>query len=46
MQYTLITSKGRIMQFYLKAVAELYQQIEGGTLIDSRVIDTEAQTVL
>ena len=45
MQYTLITSKGRIMQFYLKAVAELYQQIEGGTLFDNSVVQKVEETV-
>lgn len=46
MRYTLITSKGRIMQFYILATAELYQQLEGGILVDSKVIDKVAETVL
>ena len=33
MRYTLITKAGRIRQFYVLAVAELYQQLEGGVLI-------------
>jgi hypothetical protein len=45
MTYTLITSKGRIRQFYLKAVAELYQQIEGGTLFDNSVAQKAEETV-
>lgn len=32
MQYTLITKSGKIMQFYVKAVAELYQQLHGGNI--------------
>lgn len=37
MKYTLITRKGRVMQFYVRAMAELYLLNEGGTLIDSQV---------
>ena len=45
MKYTLITPKGRIMQFYVKAVAELYLSIEGGTLFDNSVVQTAETTV-
>ena len=45
MKYTLITAKGRIMQFYVKSVAELYQNIEGGTLFDNSVVQTAETTV-
>ena len=45
MQYTLITPKGRIMQFYLKAVAEMYLVIEGGTLFDNSVAQKVEETV-
>lgn len=38
MQYTLITSSGKIMQFYLRAVAELYQTIYGGVVVDGTVV--------
>ena len=41
MPYTLITSKGKIMQFYIKATAELYQQINGGVVFTQQVLDTE-----
>jgi hypothetical protein len=33
MKYTLITSKGKVYTFYLKAVAETYQRAYGGTII-------------
>ena len=45
MKYTLITRKGRIMQFYVLAVAELYLSIEGGTLFDNSVVQTAETTV-
>ena len=32
MKYVLITKTGRVMCFYLKSVAELYQTINGGVL--------------
>jgi hypothetical protein len=45
MQYTLITSKGKIMQFYVKSVADLYQTINGGVVITQQIlVDTTAQT--
>jgi hypothetical protein len=38
MQYTLITSKGKVMQFYVKSVAELYQSINGGVVFTQQVL--------
>lgn len=46
MQYTLITKTGKIMQFYVKAVAEMYQAINGGVVFTQQVLQEEtAQTV-
>lgn len=39
MQYTLITPTGRIYQFFVKAVAELYLLNNGGTLITNAVLE-------
>jgi hypothetical protein len=39
MQYTLIMPNGKIMHFYLKGVAELYQRINGGVVITPQVLD-------
>jgi len=33
MKYVLITKNGKIMQFYIKAVAETYRSIHGGTIV-------------
>jgi hypothetical protein len=33
MNYTLIKPNGTEMKFYLRAVAELYQQIHGGRIV-------------
>ena len=33
MKYTLIASNGKVYTFFIKAVAETYQQAYGGTLI-------------
>jgi hypothetical protein len=47
MKYTLITSKGKVYTFYVKAVAETYQQAYGGVIVlDDILVDTAAQTVL
>lgn len=40
MQYTLITKSGKIMQFYLKGVADLYQSINGGVVFTQQVLKT------
>jgi hypothetical protein len=41
MQYTLITKSGKIMQFYLKEVADLYQSINGGVVFTQQVLKTQ-----
>lgn len=33
MQYTLINANGKIRTFFILAVAELYQRIEGGVIV-------------
>jgi hypothetical protein len=40
MKYTLITSTGRVMQFHIRAVADLYQTINGGVVITQQVLET------
>ena len=45
MQYTLITKQGRIMQFYIKSVAELYQSINGGVVITQQILVDETVDV-
>jgi hypothetical protein len=46
MQYTLITSQGKIMQFYLRDVADMYQLLNGGVVITQQIlVDDLAQTV-
>lgn len=45
MQYTLITKNGKIMQFYIKDVAELYQQINGGVVLTQQILDTVEKIV-
>lgn len=42
MNYTLIKPNGTEMKFYLRAVAELYQQINGGRIVgvpELRLVD-------
>ena len=43
MEYTLITKTGRVMQFYILNVAELYQALNGGVIV-SRDIFTKDLT--
>jgi hypothetical protein len=39
MKYTLITRNGRIMQFYVESVAQLYQSLNGGVVFTQQVLD-------
>ena len=45
MQYTLITAQGKIMQFYIKSVAEMYQTINGGVVITQQILVDETAVV-
>ena len=45
MKYTLITRNGKVLTFFLKAVAETYQQAYGGQLITADIlVDEVAQS--
>jgi hypothetical protein len=47
MQYTLITKTGKIMQFYVLSVAELYRNLNGGVVFTQQVlVDETAQTAV
>ena len=41
MRYTLITKLGKIMVFHIKEVAEGYQLIYGGTIVDQAIMEPE-----
>lgn len=41
MQYTLLTKNGKIMQFFVKSVAEMYQTIYGGVVVTQQVLEVE-----
>lgn len=41
MKYTVIYPTGKIMVFYVKAVAELYATINNGTLVCESVFEKE-----
>ena len=38
MRFTLITKNGRIMQFYVQSVAEMYRNLYGGVLVSEDVL--------
>ena len=40
MKYILIMKTGKVMTFYVKAVAELYLTIYGGTLVPEEIFET------
>ena len=46
MRYTLITSKGVEMKFYLVEMANLYQNIYGGIVSDSQAPKTSTNIVV
>lgn len=45
MRYTLITKTGKIMQFYVKSVADLYQSLNGGVVITQQILVDETVEV-
>jgi len=47
MKYTLITARGRVYTFYVKALAETYQQAYGGVIVsDEILVDKVVQTAV
>jgi hypothetical protein len=38
MKYTVITAKGRVLTFFIRAVAETYVQAYGGKLISTEIL--------
>jgi hypothetical protein len=44
MKYTLITSNGKVYTFFIKTVAEQFQQAYGGVVFTQQVLET-AETV-
>lgn len=38
MNYTLITNKGKVYTFYVKALAEQFQQAYGGVVVTQQVL--------
>jgi hypothetical protein len=42
MKFTLITATGKVMTFFIKSVAETYQQAYGGVIVTNEVF---AETV-
>jgi hypothetical protein len=43
MKYTLITSNGKVLTFFIKAVAETFQQAYGGKIITAGILIKENQ---
>lgn len=38
MSYTVITRKGTVKQFYIRSVAELYRNINGGVVFSQQIL--------
>lgn len=38
MKFTLITGNGKVLTFFIRAVAETYQQAYGGVIVTSEVL--------
>jgi hypothetical protein len=41
MSYTLITKQGQVMQFYVEAVAQLYQTLNGGVIVTKDILEKD-----
>lgn len=46
MQYTLITQKGKVYTFYLKVVAETYQQAYGGIIVTNCILTEQKLNIV
>jgi hypothetical protein len=47
MKYTVITTQGKIKQFYIESVAQMYVNLNGGVVFTQQIlVDTTAQTVV
>jgi hypothetical protein len=45
MKYTLLTSKGKIFVFTVKAAADTFQKAYGGVIFDSQIFSKDTQNV-
>ena len=46
MDYTLITRNGKVLTFFIRATADLYQQIYGGIVFTQQIlVDQKSQNV-
>ena len=45
MKYTVITKQGKVKQFYIKSVAEMYVGLHGGVVFTQQILDTDEVTV-
>jgi hypothetical protein len=43
MNYTLITKQGKVFTFFIKALAEQFQQAYGGTIVTNSILTKENQ---
>ena len=43
MSYTLLTAKGKVLVFTVKACADLYREAYGGVVFTSQVLDQTGQ---
>jgi hypothetical protein len=46
MKYTLITSNGKVYTFFLKTVADTYQQAYGGVVFTSYILEDTVPQIL
>jgi hypothetical protein len=49
MEYTLLTGEGKIMQFYLRSLAETYQKVCGGVVFSQQeleMVDNSTEDVI
>jgi hypothetical protein len=47
MKYTVITSNGKIKQFYIESVAQMYVNLNGGVVFTQQIlVDNPVQTVV
>ena len=45
MNFTLITSNGKVLTFFIEAVAETYQQAYGGVIVTETILTNSTETI-
>ena len=46
MKYTVITNQGKIKQYYIESVAQMYRQLNGGVVFTQQILEETVDTLV